>query len=255
MQDKQPRPIFDIDIACPQCGFNLRRITTYRCPECGTPFDSHELLEAHFSRTSPSFWETLNNVCRHPINFWSRPEIVFGQVPAFRHVLSFLLIGIALIVVLHLGYLVSTNKLILSPSSFLTFTLTYFLGLIVCLFWVLVHILLCRPAFRGTNSKDKTRKAEAVVGYAFSWAVFAFPALAGTAKIINILQSAPVLVTWCIPAGLAFGAATYISCLFWAVTLYHGGIAKSNGSRLSGIWCTITNPFWYLAVSIILAAL
>jgi len=28
--------------ACVQCGYNLRGLTEPRCPECGTPFESHD---------------------------------------------------------------------------------------------------------------------------------------------------------------------------------------------------------------------
>ena len=33
------RPIFDTDVFCPHCEYNLRGQTEARCPECGREFD------------------------------------------------------------------------------------------------------------------------------------------------------------------------------------------------------------------------
>lgn len=49
------RPASDRDVACPRCGYNLRGLTTPRCPECGFRFD-FEQLQAGFLRENIPTW-------------------------------------------------------------------------------------------------------------------------------------------------------------------------------------------------------
>ncbi len=38
-------------------------------------------------------------------------------------------------------------------------------------------------------------------------------------------------------------------CIAWMVTLYEGGRFASDGNRLLGIWCVVSNPlFWILGL-------
>jgi len=46
----------DVELRCPRCGYDLRRLPQARCPECGFAFDWEELLAAARNRlTSPLF--------------------------------------------------------------------------------------------------------------------------------------------------------------------------------------------------------
>lgn len=74
------------EVACPLCGYNLRGLTTARCPECGHEFLWHDVLEPdllthpflfehHPERNIRSFLATLFRPLNGPW-FWSgvRPE-------------------------------------------------------------------------------------------------------------------------------------------------------------------------------------
>ncbi len=61
------------DLLCPECGYNLRGLVEYRCPECGTPFDPAKLTVSqipwlHRRRIGrvPAFWRTVWLVTRRP---------------------------------------------------------------------------------------------------------------------------------------------------------------------------------------------
>lgn len=69
------------DLLCPLCRYNLRYLTTARCPECGFTFRWQELLDAEKNRHKyifedgrgrnfKSFWRTYWRTCR-PRRFWS----------------------------------------------------------------------------------------------------------------------------------------------------------------------------------------
>ena len=45
MTEPVGEPISD-DLPCPNCGYNLRALTTRRCPECGEAFDPHRVRRA-----------------------------------------------------------------------------------------------------------------------------------------------------------------------------------------------------------------
>src|SRR5580658_2246119 len=68
------------DLLSPLCGYNLRGLTTPRCPECGFSFTWSELLEAEKNkhnylfehgggRDFKSLWKTYWRTCR-PGKFW-----------------------------------------------------------------------------------------------------------------------------------------------------------------------------------------
>jgi hypothetical protein len=69
------------DLLCPLCKYNLRHLTTARCPECGFTFSWQELLDAEKHRhpylfehgrrrNVGTFWKTYWTTCR-PRKFWS----------------------------------------------------------------------------------------------------------------------------------------------------------------------------------------
>ncbi len=69
------------ELLCPLCGYNLRGLSTCRCPECGFAFTWRELLEAEKNRQNylfeygrgrnfKTFWKTYWRTCR-PRRFWT----------------------------------------------------------------------------------------------------------------------------------------------------------------------------------------
>src|SRR6266699_218984 len=76
-QQANPHP----RLCCPKCDYNLHGLTEPRCPECGTPFEWAEMLEAR-TRLHPylfehhpesefrSFWRTAWGGLREPWRFW-----------------------------------------------------------------------------------------------------------------------------------------------------------------------------------------
>jgi hypothetical protein len=61
------------DLLCPRCGYNLRGLVEYRCPECGAPFDPVRLTTSaipwvHRKRIGrvPAFWRTVAKVTFQP---------------------------------------------------------------------------------------------------------------------------------------------------------------------------------------------
>jgi hypothetical protein len=61
------------DLLCPQCGYNLRGLVKYRCPECGSPFDPVKLTAGAipwFHRQGlgrvSAFWRTVALVTFRP---------------------------------------------------------------------------------------------------------------------------------------------------------------------------------------------
>ena len=57
MTEPSGEPISD-DLRCPHCSYNLRGLTSRRCPECGTGFDPHILRHQFPPRPSP-VWRKL----------------------------------------------------------------------------------------------------------------------------------------------------------------------------------------------------
>jgi hypothetical protein len=63
----------DSDPFCPDCGYNLRDLSSDRCPECGTPIDHAKLRQSNLPWTHRkavgvyrAFWKTVNRVTLHP---------------------------------------------------------------------------------------------------------------------------------------------------------------------------------------------
>ena len=82
--------------------------------------------------------------------------------------------------------------------------------------------------------------ASAIVGYASAWII---PAMAGflavtTAKMARL--NSGLIVTGCV--------LLLVSCLLWMVTLYAGAMTITHGKRIASLWCTASNPFWYVAI-------
>src|SRR5690242_5824342 len=77
-------PILNDDICCPRCGYNLRGCAGPQCPECGFAFEPDQLL-AHYRKyrehTPPATW-VIRTMWRHPVTFWSQPQVCFGRAPS-----------------------------------------------------------------------------------------------------------------------------------------------------------------------------
>lgn len=66
-------PVVTRDLLCPRCGYNLRGLHEYRCPECGDPFDPAALSESQLPWTHRrrlgrvrAYWQTVELVVLHP---------------------------------------------------------------------------------------------------------------------------------------------------------------------------------------------
>lgn len=78
----RPEVIFQCDVLCTVCGYNLRALPDLCCRECGTrytfvPYTLHlPPRPGHPLPTGPLIW----NVLRHPAKFWAR-QVVFKVRP------------------------------------------------------------------------------------------------------------------------------------------------------------------------------
>jgi hypothetical protein len=60
-------PIFQIDIECPRCHYNLRGLIKPRCPECGAAFDPQRLVEEMvYRRHRSSLWWIATDAASRP---------------------------------------------------------------------------------------------------------------------------------------------------------------------------------------------
>ena len=79
------------DVHCPLCDYNLRGLSTSRCPECGYAFEWSDLLdparrrhpylyEHHSERSTWSYWRTVFGAIR-PRKFWRLLQPAQRSVP------------------------------------------------------------------------------------------------------------------------------------------------------------------------------
>ncbi|MBU0638047.1 MAG: hypothetical protein KKB50_04220 [Planctomycetes bacterium] len=69
-------PVFDRDVACPCCGYNLRALTTPRCPECGLTFSVAQIRSGVLRWNVPTWldrcdpWQPHQVVLRSLWELW-----------------------------------------------------------------------------------------------------------------------------------------------------------------------------------------
>lgn len=244
-------PIFDFDIACPQCEYNLRGLVERLCPECGNVFDPHAVLMAHRDNQPPlPIGWVLRTIYRHPLTFWRLEQVRRSRGPT-RLQIFFVLILVPFLVdflCVMLGSIaLSRSKLVLPRTAILVESTIFpaVLASLAAYAICLIHAILCRVGLLLSRQREGVRAAKEIVGYGLVWlaplllATTVFVPLAGS---LVASRSSPWAQTTAVTALLA-GAAT---CVAWAITTYDGGKFASGGSRLVGLWCVIANPFWYI---------
>lgn len=231
--------VFSRDLLCWECGYNLRDLPNLRCPECGT---AYAICKWSFWTAPPlrrplPTWPLAWNVLVHPRDLWSRKMIFKADGPTPRQLCLLVLVPT---IVITIGIWMNINgwkqdrgMMLMAPVFISLLLLT--LGI--------VHIRLSAMALiQGTLSLDLAR-AMVVVAYSAVW----------------MAPLSAVTVLWLVagrgsPAGWWVGAALFATvCARWAMSLYHGGCAGGK-SPLCGLWCALSNPWWWLAMLVVLAA-
>lgn len=239
------QPIFNFDIACPQCEYNLRGLTERRCPECGNAFEPHAVLMAHRDNQPPLpiGWVVRTMYC-HPLEFWQMEQVKLSRGPR-RLQIFFLLIWIPITASMAWGELLYSRGM-RPVDNLITETLR--MGLIASLVaytLCLVHGILCRVGLAMSSQREGVRAAKEIVGYGLIWFGPIVLALTAAGQFAGSLFVAGSSLWARGTAVFTLGTAA-AACLAWAITLYQGGKFASKGSWLLGAWCVISNPFWYI---------
>jgi hypothetical protein len=131
------------DPLCPSCGYNLRALTSTRCPECGQPFDPEKLSTANIPwlkraalGTWPAYWQTVFHAMLHPLDFadeiWNAQRLDPIAARSFRRITLLIadisiLAGIVAILSSNLGSFHTFRGLIFNSitSTFITVIFLY----------------------------------------------------------------------------------------------------------------------------------
>ncbi len=240
----EPAPINDMDIDCPECGYNLRGLTERRCPECGLVVDFEELrrqYEQYGMKGPPLRW-VIPTILRHPVAFWSMPQVRLSPGPDGDDLPTMALWAAAMIVLPPIiGWpLEAASPLIMALPV-----------LLAVLLLVLLHSGLCRIVTRPEDAQSRLIGAWGVTTYSLTWGGIGFGLASAAAVVSDTIRSSPSGEA-IVVALLACAAAANV---LWAVTLYHGGLLICRGSRWRALWCVISNPFWWPVWVVILALL
>ncbi len=93
-----------------------------------------------------------------------------------------------------------------------------------------------------------------VIGYAAAWTIPVAACLlslecGGKRYVPWLIQSWEFLLVFkSRPWALAFMAVLLVSCVMWAIALYHGGRIVSGGRRWPAVWYAACNPFWLIVL-------
>lgn len=222
--------IYDVDVPCPRCEYNLRGLTQPRCPECGQMFDPLEVLAWNKERARQPLplWWVFGKMLLHPIAFWSMPKVRRSNGLAVRHLLLILAI-VGAECGLPMGNRYTAGAIMPTMVFFIVAGLAM---------WD-VHLLLCWLALKSARAKHPFVDAYSLIGYAGVWLI---PATIGL-----VADSVGTHYPSTISLAVLGELVTIASCLLWMVALYAGTIALTRGSHVAAIWCIVTNPFWYIA--------
>lgn len=246
--------IFDFDIACPKCGYNLRGLVERRCPECGSTFSPrHVLEEYHQRRRTRPIWWLIRNVHLHPQGFW--PEVMDTWGPTALQVLSIAGLGAGSAWIASIFGLVvatATGEVPLGALPEGTLLVGLSLGLIVGAASLLLvgHRVLVNLILLG-RSQEPWIDAWLIVGYPAAWLVTISPVAAGAffaAVETGGPASAPASSVPSVARvmGLFFGLLLLALLGLWSLTIYSGGRRMSQGSHVRGALCALANPFLWL---------
>ncbi len=244
-----PEPVFDKDVECPSCKYNLRGLTEPRCPECGEVFDPQELLagKPYVRPAGPGWDEAGVGVLRHPARFWDRPGLAQQRGPDF---VSFALFAVVCGVFVGAAFAapgaVAAGSILEGVGRCLGRTLHA--GVLLWLPMIL-HLLVCTAVLEQAGVKDAHGAAAAVVGYSGTWLLAAGPAVVGCVfwRWHHILAGGHGW--WAGPMGVVSAAVLMCASVCWAIALYKGGRAMA-GQRRAGVLCALTNPFWYIGARV-----
>ncbi|HEX3357436.1 MAG TPA: hypothetical protein VHS31_10735 [Tepidisphaeraceae bacterium] len=89
------------DPLCPSCGYNLRGLSSNRCPECGEQFDPEKLAAANIPwlkraaiGTWAAYWQTVLFAMIHPLDFadeiWNAQRLDPAAARSFRRITLFI---------------------------------------------------------------------------------------------------------------------------------------------------------------------
>lgn len=243
------QPIFDVDIPCPHCEYNLRGLVEPLCPECGNTFEPHNVLMAYRDgQPSLSLPWVLRNMYRHPLSFWQLREVRFSCGPTRTQIFELIWASIFLVIVLGfilkavidgLGQSVFDDGVVL--MSLLGAIITSFGASLGVYVLCLLHGSLCRLGLMLGRQREGVRAAKEIVGYGLVWLG---PLL--LTSVLGLFFLAPNGSPVAQGAAIVLFCAAAITCILWTITLYRGGRFASGGNRWIGVWCALGNLTLYV---------
>ena len=255
-EPNHPASIFDEDVPCPRCGYNVRGLTEPRCPECGAGFDPRQALDCLQRRKlNPPSWRIIRNVLRHPICVWSSPEVLHGWGATLGQQAAIPAIGLG-VPVLCLILL----SLIMSPQGYgsvlgdsVGWAIAWAIGTALALGAGLLHRVLCWLGLRVGGMLERSEDAGIVIGYATDWLVPTIPcAIAGVGIASGIIArrsyagSVPAPGTSSYVAAGLFAMGLLVLLCLWSLALYRAMRVAARISPVLAAWCALSNPFLWL---------
>ena len=236
--DFWPRPgsnkPLEQDIHCPDCGYNLRGLSSGTCPECGKSVEHHVKVDHHFmskpalpwmhrrgeSRFT-AFYSTAMIVCFKPMRLaeqlWERGHLSRSDARRF-----------AMFVALHAGVVllpaVVASVLLPGPGD----PRRQFLALLSAVLtagWIW-RAVTATPRFvaKLTMAKDQLRRAEILSHYSWSPLVLA-PALVPAGLVIwhgwQLSTTNPALSDAIMLAGMVFAGLLVIYFTIWPMVFLY----------------------------------
>jgi hypothetical protein len=251
-EEKCQAPIFDFDIACPQCGYNLRGLVERRCPECGQGFDPATVLKPPKREPGPNLFRAIPGILFRPREFWASDSVRQSYGPNWGLVFLWMALHGGLAFALHdlceacwlYDYRGDPIRGVLERDQTI-------LGLacgVVMTASVLVHGLLCIPALAAAEVDDSEGAAKAVVGYSSIFAGTAVVFFQMVRFWLNHREPTLGVGNWVHVVGIAGALGLTCACVLWGRALFHGGKAVSKGSDACAWWCVATNVSWIIGL-------
>jgi hypothetical protein len=255
-----PEPIFEMDIKCPECHYNLRGLMEPRCPECGVSFDPPAVLREHLRRQRPGMRWVVRQVFRHPVGFWSLPEVAKGIDPTITHMLTLTLLTAILNVPLgpqKFGKPVTRIEPWLMPVLF------FAVALAATAANLLLQQALCWFGLLVRKASDRRRVSARIVWFSGTWMLpisYTIPSDAIFFILLwkSVLPDAPVpppFAQWAVILGAISLAAVVACCVLWGVALYSAGLSVRPRRRGFALWCLLSNPFGFVVYKLLIVLL
>jgi hypothetical protein len=242
------RPIFGMDVPCPQCSYNLRGLVEPICPECGERFDPQRVLD-HVRRRElqPRTWHVIWNVVRHPVAAWSMPDVLHGWGATPGQLVAFPALGLGVCAV---AGLIAAGRLP-EPFGLGLALIGYFL---ITTGLILLHRLLCWLGLCLWGMRDRSADAGIILGYNTVWLIALVPcALIGNGVAFDIIIRQSYAGHASPPTALAYSVAVFclvgllLASLCWTISLYKGMCMAVRCPNLLAIWCALSNPFLWVS--------